>query len=221
MAGWEPKITRSPRRAAGRVLGRSERRSRILGPIVTGNARIVSRARFASVTLFTVAGRFRGRVFYHWYVDGEYGGMTATPTFSVYLSVGDVARIKVLETLDPNFDPIANAPAMYGPRKRLRWLRSLDLSAHSYRVEQNRAGAEWVAIGTVFAAGRNAWEFSFVSPRLDDLVSYAWRVVPVTNAGNDGNALVFPAETVVRTPDAPGFTVTWDESTELATFTAA
>lgn len=215
------RITRSPGRAAGRIVRRSEGLRRLIAPIVTGNVRVVSRARFGPVTVLTVAGRFAGRVFYHWWVDGDYGGRSASNTFGVHSPAASVARLYIIETLDPDFDPVAGAPDMFGPRKMIRWLRAVDLAAHSYRVEQSRAGAGWVEIGSVFAAGRAAWEFALKTPRLDDLVSYAWRVIPVTFAGNDGNTLAFAAETIVRTPDAPDWTVTWDPDTERVTFAAA
>ena len=221
---WPPassKIIRSPLRLAGAVVAAPKPLRRLIGPIVTSRARVVSRARFGSVTVLTAAGAFTGRVFYHWWVDGNYAGQTASPTLAVHLEASDVARVEVIETLDPDFDPVVNAPAMYGPRRVIRWLRSVDLTAHKYRVEQSRSGAAYTVIGTAYVANRNQWEFEVVTPRLDDLVSYEWRVIPVTLAGNDGAPLGIPAELIVRTPDAPDYTVLYDDITERVTFTAA
>ena len=214
-------MLRSPRLPAGRVLRRSEGLRGLLSPVVIGRVYVVSRSRFGSVTVLTVAGRFAGRVFYHWWVDGEYGGRSASPTFGVHLPAADFARVDIIETLDPDFDPVAGAPAMFGPRKVIRWLRSLDPVAQRYRVDQSRAGAAFAEIGMVFPAGRNTWEFSVTSPRLDDLVAYSWRVVPISRAGNEGASLAFPAETIVRTPDAPDYTATYSDGTARVTFTAA
>jgi len=77
----------------------------------------------------------------------------------------------------------------------------------------------WETIGIV-PHDDAQWVYSLLSPRLDDLADAEFRVVPVDKAGNDGTALALSSERVVRTPDGPDFTVTFDSGTTKVTFAA-
>ncbi len=77
----------------------------------------------------------------------------------------------------------------------------------------------WETIGIV-PHDEAQWVYSLLSPRLDDLADAEFRVVPVDKAGNDGTALALSAERIVRTPDAPDFTATFDSGTTKITFAA-
>ena len=66
------------------------------------------------------------------------------------------------------------------------------------------------------ASGEN-----FVTPRLEDLATYTWRVTPYDQAGNAGTALTIGPEKVVRRPDAPRWAWAFNDSTQRATFSAA
>lgn len=101
--------------------------------------------------------------------------------------------------------------------KTIWWVRSLASDVAEYRVEQQKDGGAWTVVATVPAiAGR--WTYQQITDQLVDLASYAWRVVPVDTAGTDGTPIVIPAERVVRTPDAPDFTVSYDAGTQRVTF---
>ena len=145
-------------------------------------------------------------IFYHWYVDGAYSGFTQSTTKCFSLMAGEQARIIVQDTLLTTYDPIANAPEDFPSRRSIYWNRSVDTDVRKYLVEQNRAAAGWTAL--VFVPhDENRWEYVHITGRLDDLISYQFRVTPVDKAGNSGTAVTFSAETVVRRPDAPDFTV--------------
>ena len=84
-------------------------------------------------------------------------------------------------------------------------------------MDQNKASGGWSEIGRV-PHNDALWTYSLFSPRLDDLTGYEWRVVPVDQAGNDGTSTDFASETIVRTPDAPDFDMSYDEGTDKITF---
>ncbi|MCP4249172.1 MAG: hypothetical protein GY778_19175 [bacterium] len=181
----------------------------------------------ASVVQVTVVSDLVGAVFYHWYTDGAYVGMTTTSTRTFYIEPGEQVEIEAIDTLDVNFDPIANAPTAYPARRTVQWLRSLEADVAQYRVETTPwVGAGWVTVGTVYH-DEAAWSYDLLTERLEDLTPIIVRVVPVDGSGNDGTPLAFPVllglfgEMVVRTPDAPNFTATYDGGTQKVTFAEA
>ena len=180
----------------------------------------VMQSRVGGVTTVEAASDLSGDVLFYWYIDGAFVASTVAGVKSFALEDNDQARIDVLDSTDPAFDPVANSPSGYPARRSLFWLRSLATDIASYRVEQRKNAGSWTSIGVVnHVAGQ--WSYSLLSPRLDDLADYEWRVVPVDVAGNDGTALTLDAVRIVRTPEAPDFTVTFDEGTTRVTFAEA
>lgn len=156
---------------------------------------------------------------FYWYLDGIYTGSTVEPRKSFYVSAGEQAEIVVLDSVDPAFDPIASAPTAFPARRSLQWVRSVDADVEFYRVKQQREAEGFLTIAEVPAvAGR--WLYSLLSPRLDDLTNYTWEVVPVDAAGNEGTAQTIGPELVVRKPDAPDFTATFNPGPDTVTFAA-
>ena len=135
---------------------------------------------FGTLTVVTVASDLSGTIYYHWYIDGAWIASTQSPTRGFTLEAGDEVRITVNDTNDADYDPVANAPTGYPARRTIVWLRSVDDDVASYRVEQYLS--EWTSIGTVQRSGA-AWRYSLLSPRLDDLSEYDWRVVAVDKIG--------------------------------------
>lgn len=170
--------------------------------------------RSGNTTRVTVTSDLTGAIYFHWYMDGAYLGFTTSPFRDFVLERNEMVRIEVLDTNDVNFDPVANAPGGYPARRTLVWTRSLDAGIYQYRVEQRKDGGAWVELGYVLDDPAK-WLFRFLTPRLDDLALYEWRVVPMDLPGNDGTAVALQAEKVVRTPDAPRFTITLDDTTEV------
>jgi len=176
--------------------------------------------RFRNITTVAVISDLSGTVYYHWYLDGAYIASTTRPTYSFVLEQGEQARIEVQDTTDPNYDPIANAPAGYPARRTLWWIRSTEGDVDYYKVEQKKDSGQWSTIGIVRHDNRE-WAYSFLTPRLEDLATYTWRIIPVDTAGNEGTPQTIGPETVVRTPDAPRFAISFDPSTTRVTFSAA
>lgn len=176
--------------------------------------------RHGRMVIVTATSGLAGAVYYHWYLDGIYMGMSTNGRWTVYLDVDEQARIVCQDTNDADYDPIANATDGYPARRTLEWYKSVDTDVSHYRVEQNEDAGGWTELGTV-AHEATRWQYTYLTRRLTDLASYQWRVIPVDLAGNDGTALTIATEKVVRTPDAPNYTVTYDDVTDEMTFAEA
>lgn len=176
--------------------------------------------RHGNVSRVTVASDLVGAVLYHWYLDGAYLGMTTSPSRSVYVPAGEQARIEVLDTLDPDWDPIVGAPAGYPPKRTLWWLRSQSTDVGSYRVEQCVVGEAWGTVAIV-QHQPGQWSYQVASARLTDLTYYQWRIVGIDVLGNEATGITHMARRVVRTPDAPAFAIAYNPATQRVTFSLA
>lgn len=159
-------------------------------------------------------------VYYHWFNHGAYLGRTTTPMVTVSPQAGEQLRVAVIDTTDPDYDPIANAPDGYPARRTIKWHTSQASDVSHYHVEENEDAGGWTKIGTVAHDGKT-WQYTFTTLPLTDLASYQFRVKAVDTAGNEGTALTLAAATVVRTPDAPAFALSFDEGTTKVTISAA
>jgi hypothetical protein len=167
----------------------------------------------------TVVSSLGGTIYYHWYIDGSYIGMTTIPSKSFRIDPSDQARIVCQDTNSATYDPIANAPTDYASRKSIYWIRSLATDVNYYRIDQRKSAGAWTEIGRVYHSEAK-WDYSFLTKRLDDLTTYEFRIMPVDKAGNDGNSLDFAIETIVRRPNAPNFSATFVPATTFVTFAA-
>lgn len=147
---------------------------------------------------------------FYWYFDGAYLAATAGGTQVFTLQPGDQVRIHVLDSEDPNFDPIADGPVGYPARVTLEWIRALEDDTSHYRIEQSKNFGPFTLLGKVkHIIGQ--WSYRFVTSRLDDLASYTWQITPVDSHGNLGpDPVGTPSRQIVRWPDAPNFTATFD-----------
>ena len=172
------------------------------------------------IVTITVVSDLVGDVRYYWYVDGAFFAMTTGASFSTRLEPGEPARIECVDTLSTTFDPVSGAPLAYPARRNLFWVRSPSTDVDHYRVEQQVNEGEWTEIARL---GNDvfAWTYQHLTGRLTDLAAYAWRIVPVDTAGNDGTAVAIAASTIVRTPDGPAFDIAFDEETSKVTFSEA
>lgn len=157
---------------------------------------------------------------FYWFADGQFLTKRRHNGRGFLVAIGEQARVEVIDSLDGELDPLAIAVEGWPARRTLWWLRSLAADVAEYRVEQQQGGGDWEDIGRV-PAETGRWDYRFTSPRLEDLASYAWRVVPIDAAGNDGTPVSVAAEMIVRTPDAPRFTATFDAGTSRVTIDAA
>lgn len=182
-----------------------------------------STVRVGNVTVVTVVSNLIGTVYYHWYLDGAYMGQTTAPSFSFSLGAGEQARIDVVDTLDAGFDPLAAPPAFFPGRYTIHWVRSLSGDVQQYVVEQRigTGGDPWTEITRV-PHNVNAWDYQLLSGKLVDLTAYDFRVRSADGAGNvEAGGLAQMDVNVVRVPDAPNWTFTYNPATDRVTFAAA
>ena len=175
---------------------------------------------FGQTTQISVTSDLTPPVWFHWYLDGVFQETTTVGEFTITLEPGAQARLEVIDTTDPDFDPRANPPAAYPATRSLWWIRSLAADLDRYRVEQQQDGGDWTPIATVLKKD-NQWHYHFESGRLVDLATYAFRIVPIDEAGNDGTAQSLSSRQIVRTPDAIDFSLTFNEGPTTITFGAA
>ncbi|KKN53078.1 hypothetical protein LCGC14_0605900 [marine sediment metagenome] len=172
------------------------------------------------LTTVRVTSPLVGDVYHYWFIDGTFVAMTASPEYVLILPEGDQARVECIASNDASFDYVLNGPATPSIRSVVWWIASTAADVALYKIEQAKDGGVWTEIGRM-NHDADRWDYRLVTPRLDDLSSYAWRVVPVDKAGNDGQVVSQAARTIVRTPDGPDFTVAFDEGTTRVTFTEA
>ena len=173
--------------------------------------------RLGDTVQVTVSMFLSGIRWFYWYIDGAYTGKTTGPTKTFQIPAGEQFRLDVIPTDQEDFDPIANAPAGYSSRRTLWWVRSLSADTAYYRVDQSMDGGEWTTLA-LLPIETNQWDYSIITDRLDDLAEYTWRVVAIDAAGNESEPLLIGPEIVIRTPDAPNFSVFFDDETDMVTF---
>lgn len=183
-----------------------------------------SQSRIGGETLVSVTSDLSGLVYFHWYIDGGYQGPTTSDdghsSRSFLLQDGQQNRVEVLDTTDPDFDPIANEPASYPASRTLAFIRSMGANIDSYRVEQQISGGAFVPLFSI-PDDVKTWEYRVLVSGLADLTMYSWQVVAVDAFGNDGGPISLSLdETIVRWPDAPDFSVSFNPATSKVTFGA-
>jgi hypothetical protein len=203
----------------GGVVRRSKRRGRGSQVLRRAFAKTVTytHVRRGRVSTVSVTTNLSGLLFFHWYVDGTWVGMTGTNQHSFVTLPGEQVSIECIPTQDPDFDFLASAPAVTSRRETLWWIRSADSDVAAYKVEQQKDAGSWLTIATVDSVV-NQWEYQLTTPQLDDLGDYVWRVSAVDAAGTVGPSAVLNTKTIVRTPDAPEFTATFDSGTLRVAF---
>ncbi|MCG8407568.1 MAG: hypothetical protein MI923_20415 [Phycisphaerales bacterium] len=177
--------------------------------------------RTGNVTRIIVESDLVGEIFFHWYVDGAYVGVTLQGQREFRLDAGEEFVVDVIDTIDPDFDPIANAPQAWPARRTIWWVQSQDPDIDHYRVLQIAGGLPSEICRIPHDPAK--WTYSCLSPRLPDLALLRFFVLPVDQSGNVGQSIEIqsPGHTVVRTPDSPAFNVTFDPGTSRVTITEA
>jgi hypothetical protein len=170
--------------------------------MITGYAQ----QRIGDITRVHATSDLIGFVYYHWYLDGAYAGMTAVGWKDFTLTPDEQGRIEAVDTADPDFDPIAGGPDGYPARRTIEWVRSLEPNVRRYRIDQLIEGGNWQIAGYVENEGH--WLMRWTSGRLEDLTTYTWRIVPVDMFDNEGVNTTIGPEKIVRNPDAPRFSAT-------------
>lgn len=181
--------------------------------------------RIGNVTRVTATSDLTPPVYFHWWQDGSFVASTGTDSsYSFVQKDGEQVRIETLDTTDADQTPeslaIARGLESWPRRRTIWWVRSIDESVASYRVEQKKGAGGFVSMAVVPRDGET-WSYAVVTDRLDDLTDYEWRVYPVDTVGNDGTVLAESAEKIVGWPNATDFTITFDVFSDKVTFTAA
>jgi len=180
-------------------------------------------SRKGNSTNVTVSKDLAGGVFYYWYLDGEFVGQTSTPSKMFLLEGGavggDFRQVVCLESNVGTLDLNAIAPVGYPAYRTLNFIRSLDPAIAEYLIEQQINGGSWTALARVKDDPRR-WAYSVRTGRLADLTNYAWRITPIGQDGNSGTPAALAAEFIVRTPDAPDFSLTFNASPRTVTVAA-
>lgn len=143
---------------------------------------------------------------FYLYVDGELVLTTAATSADVAGIVG-----VVYDVFDDPTPPAAGFPATM----TLAWHAAA--GAATYRVER-LVGASWTAVATITAGELDY--FTYVTDVLADDTVHSFRVVPVSQAGNDGTPATFTA-LMVRHPDVPVVDYAYDADDGTVTITAA
>jgi len=167
-------------------------------------------------TLVTATSDLSGTVYYHWYLDGLWVAATGVSSHAFYMETSAQSTVQCKDTNDIDFDGPANAPTEYPGRRTIFWYRSRETDVVKYRCESQKDGGSWVSFGTV--AHDDTWLYSKITPILDDLATYVFRVLALDKALNDGTAKEVDSEVFVRRPDAPNWTYTYASGTTRLTY---
>lgn len=204
-----------------RLRKRSIARSRIIRPHYWAPTVVLTRD--GNLITAIATSMLSGTVYFHWYLDGVYVASTTTGRWSFVLEAEERVQVSVIDTTSESFDPVANAPEGFPARRTIRWIRATYDGIAWYEVSQTKIGDSPVVIGRVKHDERR-WAYSLRTPILDDLADYSWSVMSIFGDNNEGNnqSIGGPnGETVVRTPDAPRFTITFEELSKKVGFLAA
>jgi len=154
---------------------------------------------------------------FYWYLDGAFAGVTTDGQQTFYVESGDQVQVIAQDSVDPDYDPIANAPPQVSARRTLWFVRSASADVRQYKVEQKKDSDDWAELGYVLDRPEQ-WSYAFVTPRLVDLAVYQWRITAIDAVGNDGDLVTLGPETIVRRPDVASYSITWDDVTQRVTF---
>lgn len=165
--------------------------------------------RHHNLTVCEAATLLTGTVFFHWYVDGQYVAGNTSNTLTLSLPSGHQKTITCQDTTDADYDPIANAPEGWPDHITIWWARVTDSSVVGYRVECS-TGGDYAQVGWVWQSP-HLWIYTWRSDRLADLANYSFRVYAVDEAGNSSSAVSIAITPFVRRPDAPTYTLDFDD----------
>lgn len=146
---------------------------------------------------------------YYIYRDGELIDTTFAETYAVTIEEGESPVFEILDDVDAV--PIPGYPA----RQEICWLPAT--SAESYRIDEYVDSA-WVQRDSVPDDGSPF--FSWTTRPLEDVTTHLFRVTPVGANGNDGTSKTYSIA-MVRCPDPPDVTITYDDETGTLTIDEA
>lgn len=143
------------------------------------------------------------------YRDGTLVATTKATEWTFTLESGDIPVIEVLDDAD------ATPATVYPSRFTLSWYAVTDTDY--YRIDEY-VGGEWLVCAKLTDDG--AGYFKWVTRVLQDATTHQFRVVAVDAAGNESTATTMTA-LMVRHPDPPDVTYSYDSGTGKVTVAAA
>ena len=152
-----------------------------------------------------------GATFYV-YRDGVLIATTTGGSIIVTVEAGETPLIEVYD--DASTSPMESHPG----RIMLAWCASSGSPEVNYYRVDEYIGAAWVERARLRDDGRGY--FTWRSRQLEDCTSHQFRIVPVGDNANEGAA---DTRTIlmVRHPDPPEVSYTWDSGTRTITVSAA
>ena len=139
------------------------------------------------------------------------GVLVSRQTDTEYLVRADGSVFPVLELLD-DADEIPNEA--HPGEFYLGWENESD--AARYKIEEY-SGGEWTQRALILNSDERPW-ITYATGPLADETSHQWRITPVDSAGNEGTLISF-TKLMVRYPDPPQVTMTYDSGTAKVTIT--
>jgi hypothetical protein len=185
-----------------------------------GDILTISVAQDGGHCVVSVTTSLTGTVYYNWYRNGRFAGVTVRPERKFHVGAGEQIEVDCIATRWRGFAAARHAPQSYHGRRRLEWLRSADSDVDHYLVQYQKDAGGWSTFRTVkHKAGQ--WSYAASTPTLDDGSTYDFRVIPVDTSSLEGTALSLDSLLVVRHPDVTDYAVSWSSGTGQVTFSAA
>jgi hypothetical protein len=144
---------------------------------------------------------------YYIYVDGELASTQTSTSFQVSVVADEPIFVEV-------FDVEIHTPTPYpASHLTLCWYQVEGIT--SYRIEEY-VNDEWVLSSNFISSG---WFNIYRTRYLEDVTLHTFRVIPISDAGEEGEPTVF-AKQIVRFPDPPTLAYSYSPGTGTITIEA-
>jgi len=165
-----------------------------------------------------------GRLYYHWYRDGQCVTRTRRPELTQYLDGGAQVELRVRVVRYRDWDGREHEPPGHPRQRPIQWLRTLvgDVGAYLVQLATGQdapAEEDWQTLGRVRDDG--SWFYLFDSPVLTEQSWYWFGIVPVDKVGNSGTRLELGPYWQVGRPTMPDVAVSFDDETQKVTISEA
>lgn len=155
-------------------------------------------------------------VYYYWFRDGVFVGITTTPRRTFQVRSGQQAAIEAVIRNSPDVDPSTIGAVLPSGKVILEWVRSDGSDEVAYRIQQKQDAGSYTTIARVPMDG--SWSYRYETGKLDDLSEYTWKIIGIDAAGNvQSSGVTVGPITIVRRPDAPDCDFSYDSGTARVT----